>query len=496
MKNFSHQLLKEKYLFLVPLIAAFLVLSININKPLSGHHDFVPAFNGVIAQNYLKFGVWDLKFGQTSLQYDNLSDVKNYYTHYLPTYPLLLALLFYFFGDGEVVVRSLPIFFSLISVLSLFLITQRLWNSKTALLVSFFFIFNPMFMYFGKISGIEPAIISMILLSFYFYVRWVDSGNKRDLIWGLVFCLLGGLFGWQMNYLIGVIFIYSLLIRKLNLKLLLFAGILLFTFLLQFIHAFILTGSFLDKELIDSFKSRVTESNLSFGGKEFNILTYIKQEIGILQAYFTRILLGLSAIYVLANINLKFDKKKAAVVSLMALGLGHPIIFSRYVFIHDYLNIYLLPFLSLAGVLGLIQIISWLIKLKINKTLVHLFTAIVIFIFLTERLAYTSALLETKMHLPGKNMAEVINKISTRDRDVAIVSPRFNEFYGFFIDFYADNTFDVLDQTNLPDEKNSKYRYLIFIDEDIRDQEKYKKMVSSYKSERINDWTIVSLDYK
>lgn len=496
MKTFFHQLFKEKYLFLIPLIAAFLVLSININKPLSGHHDFVPAFNGVIAKNYLKFGVWDLKFGQTSLQYDNLSDVKSFYTHYLPTYPLLLALLFYFFGDGEVVVRSIPIFFSLISVLSLFLITQRLWNSKTALLVSIFFIFNPMFIYFGKISGIEPVIISMILLSFYFYIRWIDSSNMRDLILGLVFCFFGGLFGWQMNYLLGVIFIYSLLIKKLNLKILLFTAILLFTFLLQFIHAFILTGNILDKELVDSFKSRVTETNLSFGGKDFNFISYIKQEIGILQAYFTRVLISISAIYILTNLNFKFDRKKAVVVSLMALGLGHPIIFSRYVFMHDYLNIYLLPFISLAGALGLIQITNWLVKLKINKRLIYLFTAIVIFLFLTERLAYTKALLQTNMHLPGKNMAEIINQISTKNRDVVIVSPRFNEFYGFFIDFYTNNTFDVLDQTNLPDEKKSQYRYFIFIDEDIRDQEKYKKMVSSYKSERINDWTIVDLESK
>lgn len=496
MKIFFHQLFREKYLFLVPIIAAFLVLSINITKPLSGHHDFVPAFNGVIAQNYLKLGIWNLKFGQVSTQADKVSEVRGFYTHYLPTYPLILALLFYFLGDSEIVVRSLPIFFSLISVLSLFLITRRLWNSKTAVLASTFFIFNPMFIYFGKISGIEPVIISMILLAFYFYIRWLDLGKKSDLIWGLSICLFGGLFGWQMNYLIGVIFIYSLLTKRLNWKMLLFAALLLFAFLLQFIHAFILTGSFLDKDLIDSFKSRVTETNLSFGGKEFSTISYIKQEIGILQAYFTRVLLGLSAIYILASINLKFNKKKAVVISLMALGLGHPIIFSRYVFIHDYLNIYLLPFLSLAGALGLIQIVNWLVKLKINNKLICLFISLIIFAFLTERLAYTKALLDTNMHLPGKNMAEVINKLSIRDRDIAIVSPRFNEFYGFFIDFYADNTFDVVDQSNLPDEKKSKYRYLIFIDEDIRDQEKYQKIVSSYKSERINDWTIVNLEAK
>lgn len=494
MKIYFQKLLKSNYLFLIPVIAAFLVLSININKPLSGHHDFVPAFNGVIAQNYLKHGLWDLKLGQVTTQIDRADQIGSFYTHYLPTYPLLLALLFFLFGDSEIVVRLLPIFFSLISVLSLFLITKKLWTSNIALLVSLFFIFNPMFIYFGKISGIEPVIISMILLSFYFYIRWIDSGNKRDLIWGLVFCFSGGVFGWQMNYLLGVIFIYSLLIKKLNLKILLFAAILLFTFLLQFIHAYILTGNILDKELIDSFKSRVTETNLSFGGMDFNFISYIKQEIGVLQAYFTRILIGLSIIYILANLNFRLDRKKAVVISLMALGLGHPIIFSRYVFIHDYLNIYLLPFLALAGGLGLIQIISWFKKLRLNSILIHSFTAIIIFIFLTERLSYTKALLETNMHLPGKNMAGIINNLSVKNRDIAIMSPRFNEFYGFFIDFYAKNTFDVLDSSVLPDEKRDKYRYLIFIDEDIKEKDQFKKLVDNFKSKRINDWTIIDLE--
>lgn len=493
MSIFFQKLLKEKYLFLIPLVAAFLVLVVNINKPLSGHHDFVPAFNGVIAKNYLKFGAWNLKFGQTSLQYDNLSDVKNFYTHYLPTYPLLLSLFFYLFGDSEVVIRSLPLLFSVISVLSLFFITQRLWNSKTALLVTIFFIFNPMFTYFGKISGIEPVIISMILLSFYFYIRWIDTQANIDLVLSLFACLVGGLFGWQMNYFGGVIFIYSLLTKKLNLRILLFAIILLSTFALQFIHAFILTGSFLDKELIDSFKSRVTETSISFGGKDFSLRDYIKQEIAILQAYFTRILLGLSLLYVFTNLNFKFTKQKAIVISLMALGLGHPIIFSKYVFIHDYLNIYLLPFLALAGGLGLIQVINWLKKLRLNIFLIYTFAAVIIFSFLTERLSYTTALLKTNMHIQGKEMADIINKYSTKDRDIAIVSPRFNEFYGFFTDFYADPTFDVIGESKLDDAKKFKYSYLIFIDEDIRDQEKYKKIVSRYKSERVNDWTIVEV---
>lgn len=483
----------SKYIILIPVILAIAVLSIGINKPFIGHHDFVAVFNSNIAMNYLKFGPLALKLGQVSNLIDNVKDISSFYTHYLPLFPLLLALLFHLFGQNEVVARIIPIFFSVVSVVSLYLIVQKLWDFKVAFLASIFFILNPMYIYFGKVVGIEPVIISLLLTSFYFYIRWCDDKKKKDFIICLILAFLGGLFGWQMNYLVGVIFVYSVLTKNLERNFFYILLVLIFTFLLQFIHAFILTGSFIDKDLVNSFKSRVIDSNISFGGKDFNYLSYIKQEISYLQIYYTRILIVLSGVYLLANIRSKFNKQKAVVLSLLVLALGHPIIFSRYVFIHDYLNIYMLPFFALAGALGLVTILKWLQKIGVNKLVLALLTFLIVFMFITERLDYTKALLGSHLDQQGRQMALVLNQVQRSNRDAAIVSTRFNEFYGFYISFYSKYSFDILNPYKLDEAQLGRYHYVIFIDEDINDKEQYEAILSKYQYQKINGWTVVNM---
>lgn len=482
-----------KYGVFIPVLLALLILSIGINKPFVGHHDFTNAFDGVIARNYLEVGVLELKFGQSStLLTTNYTGRISYFTHYLPGLPFLIYLSFLLFGVYEWSERLVPITFSLIGVVSLFLICKGVWDIKVAFLASFFYIFNPMFIYFGKMAVPEPLVLGMSLLSIYYFLNWFESNYEKDFRKLILSLFIGGLVGWPICYL-GILFVvYGLLLRRFNKRLFIPGLVLFFTILLQLLHAFILTGSFLGGGIMIAIFTRSLGGNLSFGGTDFSLISYLKQEISILQAYYTRILLIFSVLGSIIIIRKAIGKEFALLILLFLFGFGHLVLFSRYVFIHDFLNIYLLPFLSITGSIGVLTLINKLESFKFNSILSTIILFLVIALFGLERLSFTKALLLTDMNRPGLEMAKVLNKYQKEGREAVIISPRFESFFGVFANFYSKFPYDVSSEEILKDDDNlRKYKYLVFIDEDISDKLFFEKFKIGKNHEKINDVTII-----
>lgn len=458
------------------------VLLININKPFIGHQDFTNAFDGVIARNYLQHGVLDLKFGQSMSLSGNEETRNSFYTHYPPLLTLMIAASFYIFGIKEWAERLIPIIFTLIGLLNFYLIINRFFNKKTAFFGSFFYIFNPMFIYFGNMAVPDPVILGLSMLAVNLYLLWLDNFKSKYFNLLVFVLFIGGLIGWSIDVLAPIFIVHSIIVKKFKLKLLLIGGVSFLTLFLQLLHTYILTGDFLGGSIKQALMMRLADPNLNFGGQQFTLFTYLKSEFSLLKAYFSKTMIVLVLVYVILN----FKNKKNYILGIfLANGLFFPVIFSRYVFVHDFLNIYLLPFFASAAGLGLVFITN---KIK-NKQLGFLIAAIILVIFAFERIEFTKALLKSDMNLPGIRMATIINELKPEKKQVVIVSPRFKSFYGVFTNFYSKYPYSIISEKGLKKDL-IKYDYIITIDEDIQDQDFYSKLKQSYKFDKKGDITI------
>lgn len=480
------------------LFVAFFLLSINLNKPFVGIHDFNGAQIGNAARNYLKFGVWDLRFGQIITQFNgDPTRTTSFYTSYLPLLPLLVALSFNIFGVSEVAERMVPIIFSLIGVLSFYLIVGRVWNKRAAFFACIFYIFTPMFIYYGKMPVFDIPILGMSLLSFYLYLKWLNKPVNKHLILLCISLFFGGLFGWIIVYLGPLFVLHSFLNHKLRWKIVLPLTTLISVPVLQLFHNYILVGGLFSGPMFDSLKNRLTEKNLNFGGSSFSFKTYFFHEVSIFQSFFTRILLVISGVTVLTTMSIflkqrKVDLKNSTLLTFLLLGLAHPLIFSKVVFIHEYENIYILPFLALAGGVFISNLIEQSFKFRKYGRLVCIPVTVILLVFIIEKYQFSKALLDSKMNTPGFEMAQVINSLQSRGGEVMIISPRFNAFYGIFANFYSKYHFGFTSEQDLKEgDVMDRYKYIIFLEEDVVDRNFIDKLITGYKTDKKEDYTII-----
>ena len=102
--------LKDNIFILLILILATVLLSININKPFIGHHDWNGAFWGVQARYYLSF------FGSLLSIQNNVSFGGIFFSHYTPLLPALFSISVAIFGERELSLRLVPLIFSVVMV--------------------------------------------------------------------------------------------------------------------------------------------------------------------------------------------------------------------------------------------------------------------------------------------------------------------------------------------------------------------------------------------
>lgn len=219
------------------------VLSYEITRPWIGYHDFNGAVWSNIARNYNRYGFIATKFGQVDGYGPMFPKEFSYYIHHPPLLPILTALMFRLFGETEAVARTLPLLFSLGTIVFIFLIAKHFWGILGAVVASLALMVMPMFDYFGKMVDHEALTLFFIVAATYFYIRWRDK--PTGLNYGLFITMLvgGGLSGWPAYYFMAAIFILDIILsRKIRKSALAIpmTGILLFTFFAA--HIVILKG--------------------------------------------------------------------------------------------------------------------------------------------------------------------------------------------------------------------------------------------------------------
>jgi len=434
--------MKKIISILLIIIIGFLMMANNLSKPFYGHHDWNSVQYSNIARNYLRYGYSKIKFGQITSTGIQQLDQLHYSTHYPPTLPLLISFSFKLLGINETSARLIPLIFSLGLLILLFLISRKLKFSYMASLASTTVAFTPMLRYFAKMPVHEVLIVFFSTLSVYFYLRFIQSSSRNNLIKFLISAFLNGYISWPGYFLYPFLVIHAYIYhRKLYKKVAICLLALSLSFALHLFHIYILTGVLFGGNMIDSLLFRLNLSQAINPDKidlvQFTWPKYFIQEIRWNIIYYTRIFIIASIIFTFFS-SFKIIKRQpltraeSLIIALLFFPLSYILIFSNMVFIHDYFNIFFLPFFALS--------FAWLIN-KLNKFSFKLVLPVFIvlsFFIATERLEFFQAHQNSNMHQTGYELGKLINQIVPQEESAAVFSINYANHHSIFIDFYAD----------------------------------------------------------
>lgn len=436
-----------KILFLI-LIALFL-LTYKINKPFIGHHDWNSVFFANIAKNTAKFGFLKTKFGAVYSFLPKTEADFRFHTHQPPILHLLLGLEAKIIGVQEWSMRLLAIIFSLVALYFFFKIAELLFDQKIALIASLLFIFNPMFLYFGKMPVHEIFGLPLIALSIYRYIIFFRRQERKNYFWLILSLTLACQTVWSGYYLAPLFAAHYWFFNPSTLsrikfpkgkKILLLILVPIISFLTHLLHGLILKGEW-DNYLFSTllFRMQLGEKASMY---KFTILQYIKTEALWLTVYFTRILCFLNLIYYLLLgkkiIKRKLNPRDGFLLMIIAFGFIDPIIFRNLCFIHDYKLYYFLLSIPLLAAVSLFYLKRKLEFFWKKSNLIAFLTFCLVFIlFAAERIKFTKALLETAINKKAYDLGLIIQKKSNEGEVVLVAPPSFVEFEGIFLKFYA-----------------------------------------------------------
>jgi 4-amino-4-deoxy-L-arabinose transferase-like glycosyltransferase len=176
--------MKKIALFLI-IVLAFSLRLYRLNTPLADWHSWRQADTSAVSRNFVNQG-----FDLLRPRFDDLSNVSSilyenpegYRFVEFPLYNLFQAGAFKIWPDFSLEVwgRLVSIFFSLGSLIWLYLIVKKFLDEKTALLVAFFWAVLPFNIYYSRVILPEPMMLFTSLGMIYFFSRWVEKEKILD----------------------------------------------------------------------------------------------------------------------------------------------------------------------------------------------------------------------------------------------------------------------------------------------------------------------------
>lgn len=495
------QYLKKYYFLLLILIFTTIILSTNLNKPFYGHHDWNAAWYSTFARNFTNYGFLTTKLGSVMSGGPIKPSDFTYFTHYPPMLPVLIGISFKIFGIHEWSARIVPLIFSLWSVTMIYILGLRFFGKQVAILAAAISSIFPIVIYFGKMPVQEVLTIAPVLLSILFYLDFFKKPTLKNLFKLTASLIFSHLINWPGYYVTPLFFIHYILLAPTKNKIktaIIFPVISLCMFALHALHLAMLTGNPLGGGMIDVLLFRL---NLSEKPLEFTTFNFLKQQFFLIIAYFTKPIIFLSSITILWIIsNVKKWKKSVQIQLLIMLGvfgIMHNLIFRNMAFIHDYMIIYLWPFIALSSSFGLFQIVK---KFKIKSQAITMAFCLILFImmFLQSR-NFVSALLGSSGFKEGYDLGILINERTNLYDKVLVLSPEFYRYFDVFVNYYAARNidFEIPSAEKMSDESFFKnFNLIIAIPSRDTPQNIIDILQKEYKATTINQFIVYSSDEK
>jgi len=201
---------KEFFWLYLILIAAFIVRFYKIDSPIADWHSWRQADTASVTRNFIKLG-----FNPFIPKYDDMSGVSEipvtnpntfrfveFPIYNIVTYPFYLS-----FGVEDKYSRLVSVFFSLGSIIFLYLISKRYLGKPTSMLIAFFYSLLPFNVFFSRTTLPEPTFLFFSLGMMYFTDKWIWDKGKLVGILGFIFTALAFLIKpWALFFALPLIF--------------------------------------------------------------------------------------------------------------------------------------------------------------------------------------------------------------------------------------------------------------------------------------------------
>lgn len=381
--------MKHLLVYLSILSLAVILLTININKPFIGQHDWNGVVYGQQAKNFVRYGYLPLRFAATAdVGLHPVNELK-FTTHYTPVLPILISLLYRTFGISEWSTRLVAIIASLFTIVLIINLGKVIFDRPTGILAGILTSFTPMFIYYGKNPVHEIVQLPFTLMSFLSYYSWFKSGKN---IWWyslFLFVILAMMIGWPGYYALGLITLHGILFSQYKKRFYLLPLIAFCLFILFIWHINTVNPESVS-DLAQVAKNRI-------GYNHFPLLDYIIHEIRFMVNLFSAAVLVFSGLWSLSFFYKSFASRVISPSRLLLIFIGifgilHVSVFQNAGWYHEYLLFPLLPFLAISSANFIVNLSHKIPFLIISQTFLWLAPFLVAF----ERIDYAKALLASE----------------------------------------------------------------------------------------------------
>ncbi len=182
--------MKNKLFLGVILVLALLVRQYKIDNPVADWHSWRQADTSSVSRQFVKNGINLLfpTFDDLSSVTTGIDNPKGYRMVEFPIYNAVQALAFrtYPTWSLEKWGRELSALYSLVSIVFFYLILKRLSGEFTGLLGALLLAVMPFNIYYSRVILPEPLMITLLLASTYFFLRWIDQDKLKLNHWMLL----------------------------------------------------------------------------------------------------------------------------------------------------------------------------------------------------------------------------------------------------------------------------------------------------------------------
>jgi len=426
------------------IVLAVFGLSRGMNKLFVGHHDFNSNLWMQTAKNNLKYGIGCTKLGQATTYYPTDCEHLTYYMNHPPLISWLETVSYGIFGLYEWAGRLPIVLISTGSVVLMYLLGVSLFNPLVGLTAGLLMLATPMFLYFGKAINHEPLVLFGVLWAVYGYVKWIGSDSSKQKNSRVTKKWLGifiassvytGLAGWH-GYLVYPLLWLHLLVTRRWKKLVGAIVPIAILVAIYFLHRWhTCTIGDCSYSLFNKFLERagatVTDQSVQYTlfGLVYKLLVWVK-------AFYSLILMGLTSVYMMGlaakvMVEKRLRMGNQMILMLLLYGLSIPAVFSEQAFIHDYLLIYLLPFMVLGSAVVAEKVIGPVAKYvvetkklpnEVNKQVVAGGLSLVLMgSVVWQTNAFRVALQTSSFALPYYQMAQLINSLKKQNSETNVV---------------------------------------------------------------------------
>jgi hypothetical protein len=326
---------------------------------------------GATARNYLKFGFFKAEPGQVAYSVPANPSLFHHRVNHPPLLPLLASLSFRLFGVHEWSARLVLLLSSTGLLLLVFGLGRELGGTKIALAASFLFALFPIQVYYSTLFSPQILASFFSLLTFVFYLWWVERGGTKYYAGIYASFVLGALSNWITYCVVPPILLHYLVCeykKTKNLKFVFFFALMpLVLFGTHLGWAYMLGGKWALEGLLDRFLIRTASGRTVEGKTVFTLWDLYAFGFTRAKLFFTPTVCFLSVAWfgdlVIASLRGRLSKQNTFVLALFLFGFGHNLVFSNAVYIHDYhMLFHLTPFFAIAATLGAQSIVEKMLR--------------------------------------------------------------------------------------------------------------------------------------